>query len=152
METASGFPMAGAVKFVMAEAKDTRSVIRAVMAGFAKFCPMPPKNCFTTTTATNAPITHIHSGIVTGRLKASSRPVATALRSPTVQDRFMIFLERYSNRTALPVQTAMTSAARRPKITTPAKAAGISAMITSSMMLRVVAWLFTCGEALTVRS
>ena len=34
----------GTEKEDIAEAKETSITIRAVMAGFAKFCPMPPKN------------------------------------------------------------------------------------------------------------
>ena len=43
----------GAVNAVMAEGNETRRTILPTMAGFAKFCPRPPKNCFVTTMAKN---------------------------------------------------------------------------------------------------
>ena len=66
--TASYLQSVGCVKFVIADANDTSITILAVIAGFAKFCPIPPKSCFTITIATNEPTMHIHSGIDTGRL------------------------------------------------------------------------------------
>ena len=137
-ETASAPPTTGEVKFVITEAKETSSTMRAVMAGFAKFCPTPPKNCFTTTIATKAPITQIHSGVFTGRLNASSMPVITAVRSPTVLGRRITRRARYSNNTELPTHSAMSHAARKPNTATPAHAAGIRAMITSSITPRTV--------------
>ena len=46
--------------------------MRAVMAGLAKFLPMPPKSILTATMATRQPNTACHRGIDTGRLNARS--------------------------------------------------------------------------------
>ena len=62
----------------------------------------------------------------------------------------MIRRERYSKATQLAVHTAMTSAARRPKMATLAMAAGHRAMITSNIMPVTVAGPLTWGDALTV--
>ena len=112
--------------------------MRAVRAGFTKFWPMPPNICFTTTIATTPPNAAIRGLMVTGRFRASKRPVTMQERSPTVWGRFMALRERYSLSTQLRMQTAITSRALGPKMTTDAMAAGQSPMITSSMMFRVV--------------
>ena len=66
--------------------------------------------------------------------------------------RFITLPLKNSNSTQLPTHTAITARARKPKMATPAMPAGSSAMITSSMMLRVVAGALVCGDALTVNS
>ena len=76
--------------------------------------------------------------MVTGRFKASSRPVTTADKSPTVWGRFMALRDRYSLSTQLRIHTAMISSALGPKMITDAMAAGHSPMITSSMIFWVV--------------
>ena len=95
-------------QFAIAEGKDIRRMIRAASAGFTKFWPIPPNICFTTTIAIMLPSAAIHSGIDTGRLNASKRPVTTALKSLIVWWRFITLRLRYSARTALPTQTSVT--------------------------------------------
>ena len=119
---------------VIAVGKETISMILPAMAGLTKFCPIPPKNCFATTIAITEPIAAIQSGIETGRLNASISPVTTALRSPIVLWRFITFLAMYSERTLTLTVTAHTSSTRRPKSHTDAASAGISAIITLSIM------------------
>ena len=41
----------------MLAVNDSISTMRAVIAGFAKFCPIPPKRHFTITIATKQPMT-----------------------------------------------------------------------------------------------
>ena len=60
------------------------------MAGLKTFWPMPPKGSLATQIQTTAPMNTIHRGIEDGRFIASSRPVTTADRSPTVEGRFNI--------------------------------------------------------------
>jgi hypothetical protein len=45
---------------VIGPVNEMSSTMRAVMAGLAKFCPMPPNNCLTTTMATMLPKAAIH--------------------------------------------------------------------------------------------
>ena len=66
-------------------------VILAVMAGFAKFLPIPPNSPLTTTMANTLPKAACHKGMETGRFKASKRPVTQAERSPTKTFVFIIF-------------------------------------------------------------
>ena len=120
------------------------------MAGFAKFWPMPPKSCLATAMAKKLPIIATHSGTVAGRFMASNRPVTTALRSPMVCSRFIARRQRYSMSTQEPTQTAATSSARHPKITMETTSAGQRAMITSSMIFRVVLPLRMWGEGDTM--
>ena len=58
--------------------------IRAVIAGFEKFFPIPPKSPLTTTIAKRHPMTACQNGKLEGTLNAISSPVRAAERSPTV--------------------------------------------------------------------
>ena len=109
-------------------------IILAVIAGLAKFCPIPPNSCFTTTMATTLPNAACQSGIVTGRLNASKSPVTTAERSDTVTSRLQSFSNKNSDSTLQPTQTLITNRLRKPKITTDITAAGRRAIITSSII------------------
>ena len=71
-------------------------------------------------------------------VNARSIPVTTALKSPIVVSRFMIFLDMYSNATQDTTQTAVINRLRKPKRTTDAIRDGTSAIITSSMILGTV--------------
>lgn len=64
---------------LMAEYDNFRS-----RAGFIKFCPRPPKSCFTTIIAKILPSTGIQSGIPAGIFRPIRSPVTTALKSFTV--------------------------------------------------------------------
>ena len=110
---------------------------RAAMAGLTRFLPMPPKKPLTTTMANTPPRAHCHRGTLVLRFSASRRPVTTADRSPTVCFFPAQRLNRNSDRTVDATQTRIVHRAEIPKITTPAMAAGIRAMITSSMIRRV---------------
>ena len=62
MVTASVVPLnqaSGSAQVVIAAVNDSISTILAVIAGFAKFCPIPPNRHFTITIATKQPITAI---------------------------------------------------------------------------------------------
>ena len=74
----------------------------------------------------------------TGRFSASRMPVTTQLRSPTVWLRFITRRLRASEATQAATQVRMSTAARMPNSTTAAIIAGLSPMITSSMMRWVV--------------
>ena len=104
----------------------------------AKLQPMPPKRHFTTTIAKTEPITHCHIGAVAGSESASSTPVITADRSPTVCSFFVSRLNTNSESTEDTVQASMIKRARTPKSTTDAITAGASAISTSAIMVRVV--------------
>ena len=80
----------------IAAEKDTNRTTRAVIAGFAKFFPIPPNSIFTTTIATKQPTIAIQNGNVDGRLKASNIPVTTALQSEMVLGCLVITLYKYS--------------------------------------------------------
>ena len=124
--------------------------MRAVSAGFTKFCPIPPNICLTTTIATTPPNAAISGLIETGRFIASRMPVTTQERSPTVWRRFITTRERYSLKMHDATDVRMITAARKPKIITEAIMAGVSAMMTSSMMLEVVSFAWKCGEDETI--
>ena len=136
-ETASGFQYSGSAQVVIGAVSEIIRTIRAVIAGFAKFWPSPPKSCFTITIATKLPRTAIQKGSVTGRLSASMIPVTAALRSPIVCSLFIIFRHRYSNTTDEAVHTAISAAALNPKNVTAAIIAGTSETITIDIILRV---------------
>ena len=126
---------AGTVQVVMAPEKATSIMTRAVMAGLAKFWPMPPKNCLTTTMATKEPKAACQRGMDAGRFRARIRPVTAADRSVMVQVRFVIFSKAHSHSTATATQTTSTSRAWMPKNTIDAITAGNRAMSTSRMMV-----------------
>ena len=48
-------PVNGMVHLVICAGKDTIRMMRPARAGLTKFCPMPPKNCLTTTMAMAEP-------------------------------------------------------------------------------------------------
>ena len=103
---------------------------------------MPPKRHLTSTMAKTLPRAPCHRGTLALRFRASSRPVTTALRSPTVWVFLQIRLNRNSESTAAITQVRISHRALTPKITTPATAAGSRARITSSMMRRSLAPLW----------
>ena len=76
--------------------------------------------------------------MVTGQTKASSIPVTTALRSPTDWGFFMTLRYSHSKNTQPSTDTAVSVRAFTPKHTTAQIRAGTMAMITSSIMERVV--------------
>jgi hypothetical protein len=115
--------------------------IRAVIAGFAKFFPKPPKSCFTRIMATALPNTACHIGIVTGRLNARRTPVIHAEKSFIVFSLLVIFSKPHSKSTHDATQTQVTSAARAPKIKIDAMNAGTRAIKTSSIIRFVLALL-----------
>ena len=123
--------------------------MRPTSAGLAKFMPMPPNNCLTSTMATNAPTTAVHKGIVGGRLNARMMPVTTAEQSDTVCGRFIRMLNSASNSTQAATVTATTASARAPKMMAEAIIAGTSAMMTWIISPRVDEPSTMCGEALT---
>ena len=79
----------------------------------------------------------IQNGSVTGRLRASNIPVSAALRSPIVCGLFITFLDKYSNSTHDAQHTAISTIARTPKNVPLAATAGISEIITVSIILDV---------------
>lgn len=100
--------------------------------------------------ATKAPMTTIHHGIDAGRLKASSRPVTTAERFPTVgAPRSMKRWIRYSNATQHATDSAVTLSTLQPKSSAETTSAGNSATITSRMIFVVDSALWTCGDGAT---
>ena len=112
---------------------------RPVMAGLAKLQPRPPNRHLTHTMANRVPTTHCHAGTLVLRLRASSRPVTTADRSPMVCFLLVTMLNNASPTTAVSTQAAMTIRDLIPKITTAAAVAGSRAMSTSSMIRLVEA-------------
>ena len=88
--------------------------------------------------ATKEPITPYSGFIVGGRFIPSSIPVTTADMSEMVWGRFIIRLRIYSKNTHEAIQTARFINAMYPKIITPAMQAGVSAIITRSIILRVL--------------
>lgn len=100
--------------------------------------------------ATKAPITTIHHGIDAGRLKASSTPVTTAERFPTVgAPRSMNRWIRYSNTTQHTTDSAVTPSTLQPKSSAETTSAGSSAITTSRMIFVVDSALWTCGDGAT---
>ena len=82
---------------------------------------------------------------------ASSRPVTTADRSPTVAGRFISHLvTAHSSSTQEATLTASTSSSAQPYTSTETRSAGHSAMMTSRMIevVDVSAWM--CGEGDTI--
>ena len=130
-------PWKGSTQLFISSGKLAMMTMRPMRAGLTKLWPSPPNICLATTMAATPPRAACHKGMVAGRLKASSSPVTTADKSPTVWGRFMTRRLKNSAATQEPTDTAMTAAARHPNSQTEAAAAGIRAMITSSMMLGV---------------
>jgi hypothetical protein len=100
--------------------------------------------------ATNAPMGIIHMGIVEGKLKASKRPVTTALKSLNVFLLLRIFLVIYSKSTQETTLTIFTIRALGPKSQTEAAKAGTRAIITSLIIVCEVSPDFIWGDAATV--
>ena len=149
-ETASAMRLAGVVNAVIVRVNAIKRIILAVSAGFRRFFPMPPHKSFSIITAINEPIMHIHRGAETGRLNARIMPVTAALKSPAVSGRFSSFPMPYSKPVQHATQAAIRRAALIPKTEIPAKAAGTSAIITSSIMPETVVGLFVWGDGVTV--
>ena len=134
-------------KFVIFPAKQIRRKQRAPRAGFMKFCPSPPKSCFTTMIAKKAPTTPIHHGSVGGRFSARSNPVTTALKSLIVTGLCMSFSQRYSAKTAAAVvSTIKIHAFSCRKFQIPKNVAGSREITTISIILLLVTLSRICGE------
>ena len=88
----------------------------------------------------------IHSGVEGGHTKASSMPVTTAERSPTDWGFFMSLRYSHSQNTQPTTETAVSTRASTPKVMTAQTRAGTMAMMTSSMMERVVSAARMWGE------
>ena len=140
----------GAVQAVIFAGKEFIRMMRAVSAGFTKFCPMPPNICLTTTIAITPPNAAMIGLMETGRFIASKTPVTTQERSPTVCGRFMTRRETYSLKIHAATVVRMMTAARKPKRITEAIMAGVSAMMTSSMRVCVVSFAWKCGDEETI--
>ena len=119
--------------------KATSMNTRPVMAGLAKLQPRPPNRHLTQMMANRVPMTHCQAGTLVLRLRASSRPVTTADRSPMVCFLLVTILNSASPTRAVMTQAAITIRDFRPKITTEATVAGSRAMSTSSMIRLVEA-------------
>ena len=130
----------GAVRAVIFAGNEFIRMIRAVSAGFTKFCPMPPNICFTTTMAITPPNAAIIGLMETGRFIASKTPVTTQERSPTVWRRFMTRRDMYSLKMQDATVVRIITAARKPKMMTDAIIAGVSAKMTSSIKVWVVSF------------
>ena len=123
--------------------------IRPVSAGLKGLQPKPPKVILPTPIATTAPISTIHHGIPTGRLKANNIPVTIAERSPMVVRRPIIRPKRNSNNTQPATATPVTSNTLQPITYVDTARAGTSAKITSSIIRRVFSppWMWGEGAA-----
>ena len=130
----------GAVQAVIFAGNEFIRMIRAVSAGFTKFCPMPPNICFTTTMAMTPPNAAMMGLMETGRFIASRTPVTTQERSPTVWRRFMTRRDMYSLKMQDATVVRIITAARKPKMMTEAIIAGVSAKMTSSIKVWVVSF------------
>ena len=130
----------GAVHAVIFAGNEFIRMIRAVSAGFTKFCPMPPNICFTTTRAMTPPNAAMMGLMETGRFIASKTPVTTQERSPTVWRRFMTRRDMYSLKMQDATVVRIITAARKPKMMTDAIIAGVSAKMTSSIKVWVVSF------------
>ena len=95
------------VKEVICPAKDTIKKHLAPSAGFIKFCPRPPNNCFTIMIANTLPMIAIQIGNVDERFNASKSPVTAALPSLTVKGSFIAFCQIYSVSTQVAIQTTI---------------------------------------------
>ena len=124
--------------------------ILAVIAGLAKFCPIPPNRHLTTIIAKTAPTAACHSGMEAGILSASRSPVTADERSPTVCSFLQMMLKTSSESIAAATQVIITNRLFIPKNITEAADAGRSAISTSSMMERVVRLVYKCGEEVTI--
>ena len=111
---------------------------------------MPPNICLTAIIATAQPKTAISGLSPDGRLSAKSKPVTTALKSPIVFFLFITLRQIYSITTQDITHTAISIRLFQPKKTVAAIDAGTREMMTSSIILLVVAPLDRCGDDETV--
>ena len=115
MASGSGMKPGVGFQFVICAGKDTSRNTRPVMAGLKTFWPMPPKGSLATQMATTAPMNTIQRGIADGRFSASSRPVTTADRSPTVEGRFISHrVTAHSSSTQEAMLTRITTSSAQP--------------------------------------
>ena len=133
-------------KLVIWLVNESRRKHLAPRAGFIKFCPRPPNNCFTIRIANTLPIAPIHHGAVGGIFSPSNSPVTAALQSLIVIFLCINFSYMYSVNTATTVVVTSIPNAGSPKFHTPNADAGKSAMATSIIILLVVALERICGE------
>ena len=129
---------------------DRKRKTLAASAGLRKFLPIPPKSCFTTTIATNAPTTGISGDTPEGRFMASRSPVTAAERSETVLFLLRSFCTPHSKNTQATIEIATTAAARPPNMMIPQAVAGNRAISTSSIIFCVVTPFLMWGEGETV--
>ena len=124
----------GAGHVVISVAKEMNRMIRAVMAGFTRFLPMPPKSCLTTMMAAKSPMRSVQIGSPAGTLKAMSMPVSAAEQSLTV----CLLLRRAFHPHSKNMQAAMDTAVRRitlnPNTTVETTREGRRHAITMSMV------------------
>ena len=90
------------------------------------------------TTAINAPNIGIQTGHAAGRVNASSIPINTGEKSPISIPFFSISREATSNITKLITLNATITIALAPKIYAAQISAGTSAIIMSTVIMRVV--------------
>ena len=90
-------------------------------------------------------MTAIQSGSDAGTFNAKIKPVTTALKSPVEFGFLSILHHMYSAAALLITQVRATMSARIPNTNTPAISAGISAIITSSIIFGTVSLPFICG-------
>ena len=102
------------VKVVILPANAISKKHLAARAGFMKFWPRPPYNCFTTIIAKIPPSTGIHSGMPGGMLSARIIPVTRALPSLIVTGFPMSVSYTYSLSTQESTVARITSAAFIP--------------------------------------
>ena len=95
------------------------------------------------------PMTGIHHGTDTGRLKASKSPVTAALQSLMVTFCFVSFCQRYSETTADTMDKAVSSSTRSPKYMVENTRTGSSEKMTSFIIEDVVCSARTWGEVET---
>ena len=130
-----------------------KSIMKALppRAGLKMFWPRPPTRPFTTMMAKASPTIIAQYGELTGTEKASSTPVTTAERLPTVLLRRMTRQSSSSKITQAAADTAVSTSALSPKRITAAMSAGTSAISTSSIILRVFSSPRIWGAEETVR-
>ena len=127
------------VKSVICEEKEISRKHLAPRAGFIKFCPMPPKSCFTTMIPNTDPSTGTNIGTSGGMFMPIRSPVTAADISCTVSGRLVSFSNTYSDRTEDATDTTSTRRACHPKKYTPHILAGSSASATAPIIFCVVA-------------
>ena len=139
----------GAVNFTNWEVKAKSRMALAPKAGLKMLCPKPPKASLIRAMAKMEPRTGTHQAAVEGRIKPTSRPVTAALQSPKIPRGVRGTLSRMASvNTALRVLNTSTFSAGRPKNTTPAMTAGVSAIRTSTMICLIVKGLRRNGPVL----